>query len=193
MTIDETLSRVEKPASDSATSQPRRSRPALWSIAVAAIALMAVGGIGGWLLAGQDDEPVADERQAITLTADQQEAIAVVAAHQDAHNAADSGAMRATLTTNATWTSVDIGKTADPISAEDYINVVRNGPDVWTWTGEPTAVGDLPNPSGNIQVAVPTHREISGGPDADGLMLYTLREIDGQLKIEEIFWMSLDQ
>ena len=119
MTINETLNRVDKPASDSETSQSRRWGRAWWLIAAAAIALVAVGGVGGWLLASQDDRPVAEERQAITLTADQRDAVAVVAAHRDAQNAGDRSAMLATLTTNATWNSVADGTTGIPMSAED--------------------------------------------------------------------------
>jgi len=106
----------------------------------------------------------------------------VVIAHNDAQNARDGETMLATLTADAVWTAVFDGKAQDPLTAEDYVAVVTGyGPASTTFTGEPIVSRDL-------WVAVTAHRDT--GANRDGLMVYEVRKVDGQLKIAAIYWMS---
>lgn len=120
--------------------------------------------------------------RSIELTGDQQAAIAVVIAHNDAQNARDGETMLATLTADAVWTAVFDGKAQNSLTAEDYVAVVMGyGPASTTFTGEPIVSRDL-------RVAVTAHRDTDA--NRDGLMVYEVRKVDGQLKIAAIYWMS---
>ncbi len=178
--------------SDTNTRRPRWIVPA--ALATAAAGVLAV--IGAVVLRGTSDNsaeqlpvttelpaPAVTDRGRLTeLTADQQGAIAVVIAHNDAQNARDGETMLATLTADAVWTAVFDGKAQDPLTAEDYVAVVTGyGPASTTFTGEPIVSRDL-------WVAVTAHRDT--GANRDGLMVYEVRKVDGQLKIAAIYWMS---
>ena len=112
-------------------------------------------------------------------------AIAVVTAHNEAQNVADGEMMRATLTDDAMW--LDDGTPTGTI--DDYIKVVMAfGPIEQTFTGEPIVVRD-PTGSGDLQVSVPMKFDSTqegswhSGDIWDGIMVYTLRKVDGQWKI----------
>ena len=124
-----------------------------------------------WLIEVRNDE----QRE-------QQAAIALAIAHNDAQNAGDGEAMLATLTADAVWTAVFDGKAQNSLTAEDYVAVVMGyGPATTTFTGEPIVSRDL-------RVAVTAHRDTYA--DHYGLMVYEVRKVDGQLKIAAIYWMS---
>ena len=97
----------------------------------------------------------------------------VVTAHNDAINARDRDALRATLTDDFTW------------ARADYIRDAKTYAVVWTFgngtqesfTGDPVFTGDL-------QVAIPIHSDLVG----DGTNTFTLREVDRQLKIASILY-----
>lgn len=128
---------------------------------------------------------LADGGRLDELTSDQQAAIAVVMAHNDAQNAGDGETMLATLTADAIWMAVFDGKAQDPLQAEDYVAVVMGyGPAPTTFTGDPIVSEDL-------WVAVPARRDKEfTPPDSDGLMVYELRKVDGQPRIAAIYWMT---
>ena len=178
--------------SDTNTRRPRWIVPA--ALATAAAGVLAV--TGAVVLRDTSDNTaeqlpaatelpapaLADGGRLIELTADQQAAIAVVIAHNDAQNARDGETMLATLTADAVWTAVFAGKAENSLTAEDYVAVVMGyGPAPTTFTSDPIVSRDL-------RVAVAAHRDTYA--DHDGLMVYELRKVDGQLKIAAIYWMS---
>jgi hypothetical protein len=181
--------------SDTNTRRPRWIVPA--ALATAAAGVLAV--VGAVVFRDTRDDSVDDSavgtempspavvdgNWSTELTADQQAAIAVVIAHNDAQNARDGETMLATLTADAVWTAVFDGKAQDPLTAEDYVAVIMGyGPAPTTFTGDPIVSEDL-------WVAVPARRDKAfTPPDRDGLMVYEVRQVDGQMKIAAIYWMS---
>ena len=154
-------------------------------LAVLAVALLAAG---EWLFVDRQQQPLSAEEQVSSteqplLTAEQQQTaiMEVVTAHNEAINAQHRDALRATLTDDFTW------------ARADYIIDAKTYAGVWTFgngtqesfTGDPVFTGDL-------QVAIPTHREPGGVWEdgtpvvMDGTYIFTLREVDGQLKIATI-------
>ena len=182
--------------SDTNTRRPRWIVPA--ALATAAAGVLAV--IGAVVLRDTGDDTVDDLAIDTELPSpsvvdpdwlnevrndeqkEQQAAIALAIAHNDAQNAGDGEAMLATLTADAVWTAVFDGKAENSLTAEDYVAVVTGyGPATTTFTGEPIVSRDL-------RVAVTAHRATYA--DHYGLMVYEVRKVDGQLKIAAIYWMS---
>ena len=182
--------------SDTNTRRPRWVIPA--ALATAAAGVLAV--IGAVVLRDTSDDTVDDPAIATELPSpsvvdpdwlievkndqqkEQQAAIALAIAHNDAQNARDGETMLATLTADAVWTAVFDGQAQNSLTAEDYVAVVMGyGPATTTFTGEPIVSRDL-------RVAVTAHRDTYS--NHDGLMVYEVRKVDGQLKIAAIYWMS---
>jgi hypothetical protein len=111
-----------------------------------------------------DDYPMPTEQQVAIME--------VVTAHNNAINARDADAIRATLTDDATWARDD-----SILDAVTYAGLWTYGGTQETFTGDAVFTGDL-------QVAIPTHSDLVG----DGINTFTLREVDGQLKIATIVW-----
>lgn len=152
-------------------------------IAVLAILAVALLALGAWLVI--DSQQQATEQQPLS-TEDQQAAIMdVVTAHRDAVNGpmevATHDAILATFTDDATFY---LSNYRDVVPREDYARQELNTD--LTFTEFPVFFGDL-------QVAIPVRREfhgmwVNGEPVAPevGTYIFTLREVDGQLKIATI-------
>jgi ketosteroid isomerase-like protein len=152
-------------------------------IAVLAILAVTLLAAGAWLFVDRQ-QPLSTEQtpssteQQPQFTEQQAAIMDVVTAHNDATNARDRDALQATITDDFTWGS---------IPADDYVAIVatKGADDTETFTGDPVFSGDL-------QVAIPTHREPGGVWEdgtpvvMDGTYTFTLREVDGQLKIATI-------
>lgn len=153
-------------------------------IAVLAI-LATLLAAGAWLIVDHQSG-VDQETQAVQQR--QSEMMAVITANQQAINARDEDGLRATITSDYQWYGsepTDFQKANNGgIAAEDYVLlVVRWGPG-WqeTFTGDPAFSGDM-------EVTIPAQR-VSGTQSQVGSYRYTLREVDGHLKIASMVWME---
>ena len=144
-------------------------------LAVLAVALLAAG---AWVIVDRQQQPsFAEQRQAAIME--------VVTAHNDAVNSFDRRAILATLTDDATRRLYNSDETgAGVLTRYEYASGAIGAQE--TFTGDPVFMGDL-------QVAIPTRREplastFGNRAWQDGTYTFTLREVDGQLKIATILW-----
>lgn len=149
------------------TTTEKRRTGLIAVLAVLAVALLAAG---AWLFADRQQQAVSAEEQQAAI-------MEVVTAHNTAYNAHDRDALRATLTDDFTWTrfrSDDPGIPLGLIPADEYADLANYDFAAETFTGVPVFSGDL-------QVSIPVRRQTL--TTSDGTYTFTLREIDGQLKI----------
>ncbi len=160
-----------------ADTPTRKHRTGLISVvAILAVALLAVG---GWLIVDRQQQPT--EQQPLS-TVQQRGILTVVNAYRDAIYAGDRDALLATLTSDATLTHPD----GDPVIQRDDFAGWESSNRL-SWTGAPVFYGDL-------QVAIPARLEFPGltakaEPQQDPwdvTYFFTLRQVDGQLKIATI-------
>jgi hypothetical protein len=146
-------------------------------VVVVALTLGVLVALSGWFIVNHrsDDAPqqASMERQAEIMT--------VVTAHENAVNAFDYDAILATMTSDATWFIA--GDPGPSMPAEAYAKVVAGYKATHeTFTGDPIFSGDL-------QVSIPIRQTFPptlGGVEdvtVDGVCVYTLREVNGQLLI----------
>lgn len=146
-------------------------------LAVLAVALLA---LGAWLVI--DSQQQVSEQQPLSAEEQQAAIMDVVTAHRDALERGDSDAIQATLTDDATGLYL----LGDNQVVDDDYGGFQAG-DVLAFIDDPVFFGDL-------QVAIHTRMEstrwkaASGEPSLpqDGTRIFTLREVDGQLKIATI-------
>jgi hypothetical protein len=148
-------------------------------LAVLAVALLAAG---AWLIVDRQQQPLSAEEQQAAI-------MEVVTAHRDALEARDQDAILATLTDDATALYL-LSKPGDPtpLSRDDYAGLVAGwGGDKLTFVDDPVFFDDPP------QVAARTRVEYPGLMVNDepaeprvGSYIFTLREVEGQLKIASI-------
>jgi hypothetical protein len=145
------------------------------ALAVLAVVLLAAG---AWL--------IVDRQQQQPLSAEEQQAaiMDVVSAHRDALEVGDPDEIRATLTDDAVTALYMLGDSQYQIVVDNYGGEAAG--DLLTFTDDPVFFGDL-------QVAIHTRVEYplwtSNGSPADpkvGTYIFTLREVDGQLKIASV-------
>jgi ketosteroid isomerase-like protein len=152
-------------------------------IAVLAVLTVALLAAGAWLFVDRQQQQPLSAEEPLSSTEQQHAAIMeVVTAYNNALNAHDSDALRATITDDFTWNE---DSPNEVITADVYADVVTavggyGGAGIReAFTGDPVFSGDF-------EVAIPTYQE-AGREEARrgsiGTLTYTLREVDGQLKI----------
>lgn len=161
------------PTADTTTKKHRHTG----LIAVLAILAVALLAAGTWLFV---DSQQRSTEQGPLSAAQQRAILKVVNAHRDALNLGSPDAILATLTDDFTTKQPDgdVG-----LQRDEYAQLegsVTPTPSI-SWAGAPVFYGDL-------QVAIPARREPGwDGSTADDLTyFFTLREVDGQLKIASI-------
>ena len=160
------------------------------AIPPALVALLLVGACSSGSGDGDSEPAVSDATEATTsmsavssTSPDNDEAIALVIAHNDAQNSQDRDTMMKTLTADAVFANVKDGRELDAMSRDDYVQVVMS------YGSVPTTFTDTPTMTGPWEVTVPAHidRTDSGaGMEYDATFRFTLREVDGELKIAKI-------
>ncbi len=151
-----------------------------WLGGALAVALLAVGALGGWVYA--------DHRQgesASGLTSAQAAAVHAVELHLAALNTNDATALRETMTSDAVWSAPGEGAIGvGPYRGDDYVTFMQQlAPSFQITTlGDPVVAGDT-------AVAVPV--SISGplGVTGTGLSVYHVRAEAGTVKVSEILWI----
>lgn len=142
-------------------------------IAVLAILAVALLAAGVWLIVDRQQQPMSAEEQQAAIMDE-------ITAHRDALEAGDRDPILATLTDDATALYlVGDGETL-VISRDDY--GLPDGERL-TFIEDPVFLSDM-------QVAIRTRAELPGwfgqGGSREGTYLFTLREVDGRLKIASI-------
>ena len=151
-----------------------------WLVGALAVALLAVGALGGWVYA--------DHRQGesvLGLTSVQTAAVDAVTLHLAALNTNDAAALRETMTSDVVWSAPgDGGIGVGPYRGEDYVTFTQQ----FAPSFQITALGD-PVVGGDTTVAVPV--SISGplGATGTGLNVYHVRAEGGTVKVSEILWI----
>ena len=156
-----------------ADTTTKKNRTGLIAVmAVLAVALLAAA--GAWLVVDRQ-QPLSTEEQQHAAIMD------VVTAHRDALAGGDPDEIRATLTDDATGLYL----LGDNQIVDDGYGGLQAG-DVLAFIDDPVFFGDL-------QVAIHTRTESmrwtgNGDPAVpkDGTHIFTLREVDGQLKIASV-------
>ena len=150
-------------------------------IAVLAILAVALIAAGAWL--------IVDRQQQQPLSAEAQQAAIrdVVTAHLDAVEARDRDAILATLTDDATVAYL-LGKDDDPMvtSRDNYPGWVGWGKDRLTSLTNPVFFDDPPQMVVRARVDYPGLISDVNATPRIGSYVFTLREVDGQLKIASI-------
>lgn len=169
------------------TAEPTPTKHRTGLIAALAIAAVALLSLGAWLVVDAQQPPTEPQ----PVSAEQQRAIwKVLNAHRDAlnlgsHDSDAEDAILATLTDD--FTTMDAAGNVG-LDRDDYawIEAGEYPTRRLSWAGAPVFYGDL-------KVAVPARRESgrSGSSAAEGTYVFTLREVDGQLKIATIVWQGL--
>jgi hypothetical protein len=158
----------------------RWSRLEKWLVGALAVALLAVGVLGGVVYADhRQSDPVPG------LTAAQVAAVAAVKLHLAALNTNDPVALRETMTADAVWSAPGDGALgAGPYRGEDYVTFMQQ----LAPSFEITTLGD-PVVAGDTVVAVPA--SISGplGVSGTGLSVFQVRAEGGTVKVSEILWI----
>ena len=148
-------------------------------IAVLAVLAVALLALGAWLVI--DSQQQVSEQQPLSAEEQQAAIMDVVTAHRDALEVGDPDAIRATLTDDATGLYL----LGDNQIVDDAYGGFQEG-DVLAFIDDPVFFGDL-------QVAIPTRVEYplwtsNGSPVSPkvGTYIFTMQEVDGQLKIATI-------
>jgi hypothetical protein len=155
-----------------ATAQPpsRVQRSAhSWGLVVALVA--ALLGLGGWLYVDHHQTP------------SQQAATTVTAAWLNAMNARDLTALEQTTTGDWTWQSSGPHGQLGPFTGQQLESLVQADFDV-RFRIDPLG---RPVVSDDTQVAVAAL--VTGSPDSRGVLLFNLRENDGELKVAQVIWL----
>ena len=138
-------------------------------IAVLAILAVALLAAGAWLIVDRQQQPLSVEEQQAAI-------MEVVTAHFDAVNARDADALRATITDDFAWDQD--GWTA---YADTYVEATMGYGTQEAFTGDDAVF------SGDLQVTFPSLLV------GNGTYTFTLREVDGQLKIATIVQQRIGQ
>ena len=151
-------------------------------IAVLAVLAVALLALGAWLVI--DSQQQVSEQQPLSAEEQQAAIMGVVTAHRDALEVGDPDAIRATLTDDAVSALYMLGDSSFQRAVDNYAGEASF--DLLTFTDDPVFFGDL-------QVAIPTRVEYplwtsNGSPESSkvGTYIFTLREVDGQLKIASV-------
>lgn len=121
-----------------------------------------------------------------TLQVDEAPTVAVVRAFMDSALAGDAATLEQTVTPDVvyTWLWRDelVISPITGVNVPQYFLDIQNRLDPapgFESLGDPVAIGEF-------QVAVANHMELNR---YDGVMLYTLKRHDGELRITEIYWI----
>jgi hypothetical protein len=143
-----------------------------WGLGVALVAaLLGLAGLGGWLYV--------DHHQ----TSSQQAAAAVTSAWLNAMNARDVAALEQTTTGDWTWQSSGPHGQLGPFTGQQLESLIQADFDV-RFRIDPL---DHPVVSNRTQVAVAAR--VTGSTDSSGVLLFNLKEDQGELKIVQVIWL----
>ena len=157
----------------------RSSSP--WLVASLIIAVVAALGLGAWVYVDHNGMP-----------GPQQQAITVVTDHIAATNAHDIDAVLGVSTDPVSWMSSSYGVTsAGPYVGDAYVAQMQEQFDLGLTidtTGPMAALSD------GSMVSVAAQVSFTDGPaytgPYDGVLVYYLQEIDGELLVSHVVWMS---
>ena len=148
-------------------------------IAVLAVLAVALLALGAWLVI--DSQQQVSEQQPLSAEEQQAAIMDVVTAHRDALEVGDPDAIRATLTDDATGLYL----LGDNQIVDDAYGGFQEG-DVLAFIDDPVFFGDLQVAIHTRTVSTRWTSNSSPSVPQDGTHIFTLREVDGQLKIASV-------